>query len=168
MGFKRGMLNVIDTKLRFESGELDNIYDNGINPIRYYPGKGIVIWGQRTLTTIPSALDRLNVRLMLITIEPAIAEALESFLFELNDSSTRSLAAYTVRSYMDGIKARKGVSDYMVVCDDSNNTEDDVDNYRMNLDLYVKPLRGIDWIVFTTVITRTGMSFSVAQSTVRG
>lgn len=166
-GFKRGMLNVIDTKIRFEQGELDYLYDMGLNPIRFYPGKGIMIWGQKTLTTRPSALDRLNVRLMLITIEPAIGEALESFLFELNDSSTRALAKFIVTSYMEGIKARKGVSDFLVVCDDTNNTAEDIDNYKMNLDLYVKPMRGIDWIVFTTVITRTGMSFSTAQSTIR-
>jgi hypothetical protein len=158
-GFRRGVLNVLDLRRRFTQGEMDVLYDEGINPLRFAPGRGILIWGQKTLLARPSALDRLNVRLMLIVIEPAIVEALEDFLFELNDASTRQIASAKVSSYMDGIKARRGVYDFLVTCDDTNNTPEDIDNNRMNLDLYVKPTRAIEYIPFRVGIVSTGISF---------
>jgi len=148
---------------RFTKGEMDYLYDNGINPIRFYPGKGIVIWGQKTLSARPSALDRMNVRLMLIVIEPAIEAALEDFLFELNDEATRGLVKTMIDNYMEGIKGRRGVYDYYTVCDDSNNSADDIDNYRMNVWLFVKPTKAVEYIPFSVVITSTGMDFSLAQ-----
>ncbi|RLC62269.1 MAG: hypothetical protein DRI01_07145, partial [Chloroflexi bacterium] len=90
-GPRRGVLEVLDVRRRFTEGEMDLLYDSGINPIRFKPGKGIAIWGQKTLLARPSSLDRLNVRLLLIVIEPAIKEALEDFLFEFNDAPTRAL-----------------------------------------------------------------------------
>jgi hypothetical protein len=165
-GFRRGVINVKDTNRRFTKGEMDYLYDNGINPIRFYPNKGIVIWGQKTLSARPSALDRLNVRLMLIVIEPACATALEDFLFELNDEATRGIIRAMLESYMDNIKARRGVYDYQVVCDDSNNSPDDIDNYRLNVWLFVKPTKAIEYIPFKVVITSTGMDFSLAAQSV--
>jgi len=162
-GFRRGVINVRDVNRRFTKGEMDYLYDNGINPIRFYPNKGIVIWGQKTLSARPSALDRMNVRLMLIVIEPAIEAALEDFLFELNDDATRSLVKTMIDNYMEGIKGRRGVYDYYTVCDDTNNTPDDIDNYRMNVWLFVKPTKAVEYIPFSVVITSTGMDFSLAQ-----
>lgn len=162
-GWNRGRLNVIDILRHYSSGELDLLYQNNINPIKYRRGKGIAIWGQKTLWRIPSALDRLNVRLLLIVIENAIAEALENFLFELNDEFTRRLIRSMIESYMEDIKARRGVYDYLVVCDDSNNSPNDIDNYRLNVDLYVKPTKAIEYIHFRTVITPTGVDFSMVQ-----
>jgi hypothetical protein len=162
-GFKRGSLNVVDSKIRFTKGEMDYLYDNGINPIRFYPGKGINIWGQKTLLSRPSSLDRLNVRLLLIVIKPAIAEALESFLFEINDPSTRALVTFMIKSYMESVKSNKGVYDFKVICDDSNNSGDDIDNHIMNVDLFIKPTQSTEYIPFTTIITRTGMDFKLAQ-----
>lgn len=162
-GFRRGVINVRDVNRRFTKGEMDYLYDNGINPIRFYPGKGIVIWGQKTLSSRPSALDRMNVRLMLIVIEPAIEAALEDFLFELNDEATRGLVKTMIDNYMEGIKGRRGVYDYYTVCDDSNNSADDIDNYRMNVWLFVKPTKAVEYIPFSVVITSTGMDFSLAQ-----
>lgn len=160
-GSTRGQLDVLDVRRRFSDGELDILYDNQINPIDFYPGRGIRIWGNKTLTSRPESRDRLNVRLLLIVIEPAIAEFLETFLFDINDTLTRSLAESGIRSYMENIKARRGVSSYSVVCSDKNNTPEDIDANRMNVWLYVTPVKSAEDIRFTTIITRTGSEFSV-------
>lgn len=165
-GFKRGGVTVLDLRRRFTTGEMDALYDNGINPFRFVPGRGVFIWGQKTLSGRPSALDRLNVRLLLIVIEPAIAVALEDFLFDLNDEATRSIAAALVSSYMDNIRSRRGVTDFRVVCDDTNNTPEDIDAGRMNLWLFVKPTRSIEEIPFSVIITSTGISFELAATLV--
>lgn len=165
-GFKRGVLDVLDTKIHFTKGDLDYLYDNGVNPIRFYSGKGIVIWGQKTLQSTPSMLDRLNVRMLLVVINPAIKEAMEDFLFELNDEETRDRAATIVDNYMSDIKARRGVSDYRVVCDDSNNSATDVDNYRMNLDIYIIPTTSIEEIPVRMVITSNSISLTAAEDLV--
>lgn len=162
-GWRRGNLLVLDVKRRFSEGEMDVLYDAGINPIRFQRGKGIAIWGQKTLLTRPSALDRLNVRLLLVVIEPAIKAALEDFLFELNDVATRSTAKHMVDSYMDNVKARRGVYDFLSVCDTTNNTPQDIDEHKMNMWLFIKPVISVEYIPFTVIITRTGMSFSLAS-----
>ena len=163
-GFKRGMINVLDTKRRFTEGELDLLYDSGINPIKFSVGKGIAIWGQKTLSARPSALDRLNVRLLLITIEPALAAFLEDYLFEFNDDFTRLLIRTGMESYMDNIKSRKGVYDYKVVCDETNNTPVDIDNNIMNVWLFVQPTKTAEFITLSVVITRTGFDLNLAQN----
>jgi phage tail sheath protein FI len=145
---------------------MDYLYDNDINPNRFYPGKGIMIWGQKTLYGTPSALDRLNTRLLLIVLEPAVAEALESFLWELNDESTRAIAKNMVDNYMEGIKARRGVYDFYTVCDESNNLATDIENHIMNLHLYVKPTISLEYIPYTTILTPYGMTFTLAQSAI--
>jgi hypothetical protein len=165
-GFRRGLVQVLDLRRRFTRGELDALYDAGINPLRFAPGKGIAIWGQKTLLSRPSALDRLNVRLLLIVIEPAIAAALEDFLFELNDQATRNFAVSVITSYLDGIKARRGIDDFLVVSDDSNNTPSDVDNNKMNVDVYVKPKKSVEFIPLRTIITSSGLSFAQAATLV--
>ncbi|MDK1290204.1 phage tail sheath C-terminal domain-containing protein [Pseudoalteromonas umbrosa] len=162
-GLNRGVIKVLDARRRFDKGEMDLLYDAGINPIRFAAGKGVLIWGQKTLSSVPSALDRINVRMMLITIEPAIRDALEGFLFELNDPSTRSIASMMVSSYMNNIKARRGVTDFKVVCDETNNSDADVDAGRMNLWLFVKPTRSVEYIPFTTAILPTGLDFGLAE-----
>lgn len=166
-GFKRGMmLNVLDLRRRFEQGEMDYLYDNDINPNRYYPGKGIMIWGQKTLYGQPSDLDRFNTRLLLIVLEPAVAEALEGFLWELNDSATRTIAKSKVDNYMEGIKATRGVYDFYTICDESNNFATDIENHIMNLHLYVKPTASLEYIPYTTILTPYNMSFTVAQQVI--
>lgn len=162
-GLNRGVIKVLDCRRRFDKGEMDLLYGAGVNPIRFAPGKGVLIWGQKTLSSVPSALDRINVRMMLITIEPAIRDALEGFLFDLNDASTRAIASMMVTSYMNNIKARRGVYDFKVVCDDSNNSPADIDAGRMNLWLFVKPTRSVEYIPFTTAILPTGLDFGVAE-----
>lgn len=162
-GLRRGLINVLDVRRRFTKGERDALYNAGINPIKFSPGQGIAIWGQKTLSSRPSALDRLNVRLLLISIQPAIARALEDFLFELNDEATRSIARGRVQSFMDNIQGRRGVTEFLVVADSTNNSAEDIDNYRMNLDLYIKPTRSLEFINFRTIIVSTGDSFESVQ-----
>jgi phage tail sheath protein FI len=153
-GFKRGVLTtVIDVRRRFEEGERDYLYDKGINPIRFFSGRGIVIWGQKTLSAIPSALDRLNVRLLLVVIGPALKTFLENFLFDLNEPDVRNDILGGITNYMDRIQARKGVTSYTPVCDDSNNLPADIDANRLVVDLYISPTRSIEDIPLRMIIT---------------
>jgi Phage tail sheath protein subtilisin-like domain/Phage tail sheath C-terminal domain len=153
-GFKRGVLTtVIDVRRRFEEGERDYLYDKGINPIRFFSGRGIVIWGQKTLSSIPSALDRLNVRLLLVVIGPALKTFLENFLFDLNEPDVRNDILGGITNYMDRIQARKGVTSYTPVCDDSNNLPADIDANRLVVDLYISPTRSIEDIPLRMIIT---------------
>lgn len=161
-GFRRGVLSVEDTRLRFSQGQMDLLYDNQVNPIRFFSGRGIVIWGQKTLSSRPSALDRLNVRLLLVVIEPAIKRVLEDFLFELNDIGTRNIIKALIQSYMDAIQSRRGVEAYSVVCDDTNNTANDVDNNRLIVDLFIRPTRSIEEIKLRVVITSSSITFEEA------
>lgn len=164
-GFRRGIMSQAqDVFLRYSEGERDTLYDNGINCLRYAYGRGIAIWGQKTLQSRPSATDRLNVRLMLITVRPTVDKALENFVFEINDERTRSLAKTTIDSYMQTVKAKRGVSDYLVVCDETNNTPEDIDANRMNVYLFVKPTRSAEFLRCDTIITKTGTSFAVAAA----
>jgi len=165
-GFKRGMLNVLDLRRRFSSGEMDYMYDNGVNPLRFVPGKGILIWGQKTLYSAPSALDRINVRMLLIVIEPAIKEALQYFIMDLNTTGTQAIVKSIIDSYMNSIKSRKGVYDFYTVCDSSNNTAEDIDNHQLNVDLYIKPVLSVEFIRFSVIITRTGTDFKSAAAAV--
>jgi hypothetical protein len=165
-GFTRGILNVLDTRQRFSDGEMDQLYNNQINPIRFISGSGIVVWGQKTLLSRASALDRLNVRLLLIVIEPAIKKLLENFLFDLNDAGSRLIAETKIESYLEGIKAKRGVTDFDVVSDTSNNSQDDLDNNRMNVDIFIKPTGSIEDIPVRVVIVPNSISFSQAAGAI--
>lgn len=161
-GFRRGKILALDVRRQFNREQLGLLYEAGINCFRYSTGRGINLWGQRTLQARASATDRLNVRLLLITIKPAIAKMLDDFVFEFNDDRTRSIIHSVITSYMEGIKARLGVEDFQVKVDDENNSSEDVDNYRMNVWLFVKPRKAAEYLHFTTIITRTGATFDLA------
>ncbi|NRA76870.1 MAG: phage tail sheath subtilisin-like domain-containing protein [Pseudoalteromonas sp.] len=165
-GFKRGVLNVLDTRRRFADGEMDYLYDNQINPIRFFSGKGIVIWGQKTLLASASALSGMNVRLLLTVIEPAIKDFLMNFLFELNDEANRNLAVTQIGAYLNGIQARKGLYAFQVVSDGSNNSDADVDAGRMNVDIFIKPTISTEEIPVRVVITPNTISFETAQGAI--
>lgn len=165
-GFKRGILNVLDVRRRYSDGELDVLYNAGINPIRFFPGRGIVVWGQKTLQARASALDRLNVRLLLIVIEPAIKELLENFLFDLNEPAVRAIIEGQIEDYLEVIRSKKGITAFDVVADDTNNSAADVDANRLNVDIFIKPTRSIEEIPVRVVITPTGISFSDAAGAI--
>jgi len=161
-GFRRGMLNVLDVRRRYTGGEMDALYDAGINPIRFAVGRGILVWGQKTLSASPSALDRLNVRMLLITIQPAVARLLEEYVFEFNDPITRATITSQISAYLENIQARRGLYDYHVICSEENNTPADVDANKLNVWIFVKPTKSAEFVKLTTAITSTGMDFALA------
>jgi len=165
-GFKRGNFTALDLRRRFTTAEMDSLQAEGINPLRFVPGRGLVVWGQKTLLSRPSALDRLNVRLLLIAIEPGIEEALEDFLFDLNDEATRSIVTAILESFLGDIQARRGLQDYNVICDSTNNSATDIDEGRLNVDIYIKPIRSVELIPVRMIITATGLSFEQAAQLV--
>jgi hypothetical protein len=166
-GSNRGSLNFA-VKLAFNPGqdERDRLYSNRINPIIASSGAGIILFGDKTGLTFESAFDRINVRRLFITIEKAIENAARAQLFELNDAGTRSNFVNIVEPYLRDIQAKRGVTDFLVVCDETNNTPDVIDRNEFIADIYVKPARSINFIGLTFVATRTGVSFSEIVGTV--
>lgn len=154
-GWRRAQLPVMDVRRRFTTGERDTLYDLGINSIRYQAGRGIVIWGDKTMQRRPSALDRVNVRLFLTVMEPQFAVALENFIFEFNDEITRRQVTALLSGAMEDFKARRAVTEYLVKCDTDNNTDEVIDRYEMLVWVFIKPTRVINWIKFGVIITRT-------------
>ena len=159
-GMRRGNLNVLGVSNVFSEGDRDNLYLAAINPIQKFIGQGVQVYGQKTLTIIPSALDRINVRMLLITIESAITLALRPFVFEANDQFTQDNITSIIESYMDTVKSNEGVSDYLVVCNSSNNTPSVVSQNELIVDLYVKPVLTAEFIQLNTIVSAQGVSFT--------
>ena len=166
-GSNRGSLNFA-VKLAFNPGQdaRDRLYSNRINPIIASPGSGIILFGDKTGLSFESAFDRINVRRLFITIEKAIENAAKAQLFELNDAGTRSNFVNIVEPYLRDVQAKRGVTEFLVVCDETNNTPDVIDRNEFIADIYVKPARSINFIGLTFVATRTGVSFSEIVGTV--
>ena len=161
-GWRRGTLLVLDVYDHYSKGEMDLLYDNNINPIRWNAKRGIAVFGQKTTLSRPSVLDRLIVRLLCCYIEPAIAYALEDYIFEFNNVATRSMVTTMLNSYMQNIKSRNGVSDFMIKCDEENNTAEDIDNHIMNVWVFIKPMQSVEYIKFDLILTREAMTFGLA------
>ena len=160
LGFKRGTLtNVYDLKRKYKSGEMDVLYDNQINPIRYIPRKGIVIWGQKTSQVQASSLDRLNVRLLLVAMKPSLQEFLETYVGELNTKSNRNRLKARIDSYMTNIQANDGVEAFRVVCDETNNTPETIANNELYVDMYIRPTSSIEYIKMRITLTSTDVTF---------
>lgn len=164
-GFNRGMLNIIGLSNIFTAGERDSLYEGQLNPLQTFRGRGHVIWGQKTQQTRPSALDRVNVRRLLIILEKSIAASLDYFAFEPNNDVTRFRVRATIEEYLETISARGafqtelGDSGYRVVCDTTNNTPAIIDSNELHVDVYIKPSRAAEFIELNVVITKTGVSF---------
>ena len=139
--------------------ERDTLYRARINPVVTFPGEGTVLWGDKTALSRNSAFSRINVRRLFITIEEACAVAARTILFEFNDEFTRDSFKAMVDPYLRDVQARRGITDFLVVCDTSNNTGQVIDNNEFRADIYVKPARSINFITLTFVATRTGVSF---------
>ena len=161
-GSRRGKLNVLGTEVVFTEGERDVLYQAGVNPIQSFIGRGVEIYGQKTLTSIPSALDRVNVRMLLITIQKAMARSLTNFVFEFNDTFTRENITSILNSYLTDIRTRRGVYDFLVTCDESNNTPVVIDQNKLLVDVYVKPTRVAEFIKLNAIVTTSGATFSSA------
>jgi len=160
-GFNRGRLNTV-VKIAFnpDNAARDSLYKKRVNPIVSFPGEGIVLYGDKTSLTRASAFDRINVRRLFNTIEKAISTAAKSTLFELNDEFTRGQFVALVEPYLRDIKGRRGMYDFKVVCDETNNTPEVIDTNRFVADIYVKPARSINFITLNFIATRTGVEFS--------
>lgn len=160
-GFNRGQVKNI-VKLRYNPVKLerDLLYKNSINPIVTFPGQGTVLFGDKTGTKKPSAFDRINVRRLFITLEKAISNASRFSLFEFNDEFTRSQFKNLVVPYLRDVQARRGITDFLVVCDATNNTAERIDRNEFWGDIYIKPNRSINFIQLNFVAVRTGVQFS--------
>ena len=163
-GLTRGQIKNV-TKLAWNpnKSQRDTLYKNGINPVITKRGQGSVLWGDKTLLSKPSAFDRINVRRLFIVLEKSIAIAGETQLFEFNDAFTRSYFRNIVEPFLRDVKARRGVTDFMVVCNETNNTGEVIDRNEFIADIYIKPTRSINFITLNFVATRTGVSFTEVQ-----
>ena len=159
-GLNRGAIRGA-VKLAFSptKSERDTLYQKRINPVTSLPGQGIVLFGDKTALASPSAFDRINVRRLFNVIEKTIGNAAKGVLFELNDEFTRNNFKNVVEPFLRGIQAERGITDFLVVCDESNNTGAIIDANEFKADFYIKPARSINFITLTFVATRTGVSF---------
>ena len=160
-GVNRGQLLGI-TKLAYNpsKGHRDELYKARVNPVVSLPGQGTVLFGDKTLLKRPSAFDRINVRRLFIVLEKAISTAAEAQLFEFNDEFTRAQFRNLVEPFLRDIKGRRGLTDFAVVCDQTNNTSQVIDSNRFVADIFIKPARSINFITLNFVATRTGVDFS--------
>ena len=125
-----------------------------------FPGSGVTLFGDKTALTSPSAFDRINVRRLFLNLEKRVGDLSKAVLFEQNDATTRASFSSAVNSYLSEVAARRGVTDFLVVCDETNNTADVIDRNEFVAELFVKPTRSINFITVTFTATKTGVEFS--------
>jgi phage tail sheath protein FI len=135
------------------------LYAAGVNPVVSFPGQGTVLFGDKTLLNKPSAFDRINVRRLFITLEKAIAQAAKYSMFELNDEFTRAQFIALVSPFLRDIQGRRGLTDFRVVCDSTNNTQQVIDSNQFVGDIYIKPARSVNYIQLNFVAVGTGVDF---------
>ena len=159
-GSSRGVVrNVIKLAWNPTKTDRDDLYQKAVNPVVSFPGEGTILFGDKTLTNRPSAFDRINVRRLFITLEKAIARAARSSLFEFNDQFTRAQFVNLVEPFLRDVQGRRGITDFRVVCDETNNTQQVVDRNEFVGDIYIKPARSINFIQLNFVAVRSGVSF---------
>ena len=166
-GANRGALNnAVKLAYNPSQAQRDTLYPKRINPIIFSPGAGIILFGDKTALSYTSAFDRINVRRLFLTLEASIERAARAQLFEFNDTITRANFINIVEPYLRDVKSKRGITDFVVVCDESNNTPDVIDGNQFKADIYIKPARSINYIGLTFVATRTGVSFEEIIGTV--
>lgn len=159
-GFNRGQIkNVVKLAWNPTKGSRDDLYRNGINPVVSFPGEGVVLFGDKTMLAKPSAFDRINVRRLFIVLEKAIARAAKYSLFEFNDEFTRAQFVALVEPFLRDVQGRRGIYDFRVVCDTTNNTPEVIDRNEFIGDIYIKPARAINFIQLNFIAVRTGVAF---------
>lgn len=160
-GLNRGQIkNVVKLAFNPRKTDRDNLYNAGINPVASFPGQGVVLFGDKTALAKPSAFDRINVRRLFITLEKSISTAAKFQLFEFNDGFTRAQFKNIVEPFLRDVKGRRGITDFLVVCDETNNTSQVIDSNRFVADIFIKPARSINFIQLNFIATRTGASFN--------
>jgi len=143
-----------------KQADRDTLYKARVNPIVSLPGQGTLLFGDKTLLSRPSAFDRINVRRLFIVLEKAISTAAKFQLFEFNDEFTRAQFRNLVEPFLRDVKGRRGLTDFLVICDETNNTGQVIDGNRFVADIYIKPARSINFITLNFIATRTGVEFS--------
>jgi phage tail sheath protein FI len=160
-GMTRGQLrNVVKLAINPKKADRDTLYKARVNPLVAFPGEGIQMFGDKTLQAKPSAFDRINVRRLFIVLEKAISTAAKASLFEFNDEFTRAQFRNMVEPFLRDVKGRRGLTDFLVVCDETNNTGQVIDSNSFVCDMYIKPARSINFITLNFIATRTGVEFS--------
>jgi hypothetical protein len=160
-GLNRGQIkNVVKLAVHLHKTDRDNLYKAGINPVVNFPGEGTVLFGDKTLLAKPSAFDRINVRRLFIVLEKAVATAAKFQLFEFNDGFTRAQFRNLVEPFLRDVQGRRGITDFVVKCDDSNNTGEVIDRNEFVADIFIKPNRSINYITLNFVAARSGINFS--------
>jgi len=166
-GTARGTIqNVIKLAYNPSRSQRDRLYSNRINPVVFSPGSGVVLFGDKTALNKPSAFDRINVRRLFIYLQNVISNVAKDQLFEFNDEITRTNFVNVVEPFLRDIQAKRGIIDFRVICDETNNTASVVDNNEFIADIFIKPSRSINYIGLTFVATRTGVSFDEVIGTV--
>ena len=155
-----GVKNVVRLAYSPRKADRDTLYKSGVNPVVSFPGQGVVLYGDKTGLSKPSAFDRINVRRLFIVLEKAIATAAKYQLFEFNDPFTRATFRNMTEPFLRDVKGRRGVYDFKVVCDETNNTGEVIDGNRFVADIYIKPARSINFITLNFIATRTSASFT--------
>ena len=160
-GFNRGQIrNIIKLAYNPRQADRDILYKSGINPVVTFPGQGTILYGDKTLLAKPSAFDRINVRRLFIVLEKAIATAAKFTLFEFNDEFTRAQFRNLVEPFLRDVQGRRGIYDFRVVCDTTNNTGEVIDRNEFVGDIYIKPAKSINFIQLNFIAVRTGVEFS--------
>ena len=159
-GFNRGIVRGA-VKLAYNptKSQRDQLYPKRVNPVSTFPGQGTVLFGDKTGLSSPSAFDRINVRRLFIVLEKAISTASKFQLFEFNDEFTRANFRNIVEPFLREVQGRRGITDFLVVCDDTNNTGEVIDRNEFIAEIFVKPARSINFITLSFVATRTGVAF---------
>ena len=159
-GLNRGIVrNAIKLSWNPTKAERDDLYVKGINPVVSFQGEGTILFGDKTMLSRPSVFDRINVRRLFIVLEKSIARAARTSLFEFNDQFTRAQFVNLVEPFLRDVQGRRGITDYRVVCDETNNTANVIDSNQFVGDIYIKPARSINFIQLNFVAVRTGVSF---------
>ena len=159
-GLNRGVIkNVVKLAWNPTKAERDTLYKAGVNPVVTFPGEGTILYGDKTLLNRPSAFDRINVRRLFIVLEKSIAKAARSSLFEFNDEFTRASFINLVEPFLRDVQGRRGIYDFRVICDTTNNTGEVIDQNQFVGDIYIKPARSINFIQLNFVAVRTGVAF---------
>jgi hypothetical protein len=166
-GQRRGRyLGVTRLATNAEKTDRDLLYKHGVNPISNIPGQGVLLYGDKTFQSRPSAFDRINVRRLFLTVERAIKAASQNVLFEFNDEFTRAEFVNVVEPFLREVQGRRGITDFRVVCDETNNTASVIDSNRFVASIFIKPARSINYITLNFVAVRTGVEFEEIVGTV--
>ena len=165
-GFNRGqLLGVAKVNFNPKQAERDTLYKARVNPIVAFPGEGTVLFGDKTLLSRPSAFDRINVRRLFIVLEKAISTAAKFQLFEFNDEFTRAQFRNLVEPFLREVQGRRGITDFKVICDETNNTSNVIDTNKFVADIFIQPARSINFITLNFIATRTGVDFNEIAGT---